>query len=561
MAELTTKVRDEAIERFKNERKAAQDYQIRRHIQWNENYKLYRDFVDINRLTQRQSVNIPLMKETIKTLLAGMDEAPDIYFVNLNNEKEKEYILNEFWLYDSDRVNLDGIDIQDKKNVLLYGRSFIKLNFIDGFEPEVLDIYDIIVDPKTNPLKLETARYLIHQNIFRPLEAILNNDKYTKEGKDKLKTYLYSKKGLIASGDNRVELEKKKERLRDMGAEDYSSIDDLLGGFDVIVSLCEHYTTEWNKEKKEFVRYVQVIAEDSSILFKDTLENVLGIKKWPFTTWTADIEVSDFWTDGEADVIRQINKVLNAWISQGIENRTYRNFGMNYYDASNAKGFNPKSFTPEPWGWYPVPGNPNEIIKRVDVLPLTDSIEDMRFLIGLAEKATGTPAEGKGVTEKKRVLLGELEIVVGKAMERIKGTAKFYRRARKELAEIWLAIIDANMINTETIKLFRTSYKGNIFIKDARPSDWRSKAGYRVRITSSSEQDTNNAQTLQRMLAVKNEFPNNPAVQRIFKKRLLEVMDISQEEIKEIMDYDKNVQAPQAPPLRTMPDMRLQIQQ
>jgi hypothetical protein len=30
------------------------------HSQWTENYQLYRDTVIINRLTQRQSVNVPL---------------------------------------------------------------------------------------------------------------------------------------------------------------------------------------------------------------------------------------------------------------------------------------------------------------------------------------------------------------------------------------------------------------------------------------------------------------------------------------------------------------------
>ena len=34
----------------------------RRHMQWTSNYDLHRDTVIINRLTQRQSVNVPYMK-------------------------------------------------------------------------------------------------------------------------------------------------------------------------------------------------------------------------------------------------------------------------------------------------------------------------------------------------------------------------------------------------------------------------------------------------------------------------------------------------------------------
>jgi hypothetical protein len=41
----------------------------RRHWQWTLNYELYRDTVIVNRLTQRQSVNVPCMKKTLKTYL------------------------------------------------------------------------------------------------------------------------------------------------------------------------------------------------------------------------------------------------------------------------------------------------------------------------------------------------------------------------------------------------------------------------------------------------------------------------------------------------------------
>jgi hypothetical protein len=38
----------------------------RRHDQWTTNDRLYRDTVITNRLTQRQIVNVPLMKATIR---------------------------------------------------------------------------------------------------------------------------------------------------------------------------------------------------------------------------------------------------------------------------------------------------------------------------------------------------------------------------------------------------------------------------------------------------------------------------------------------------------------
>src|SRR3990167_4056225 len=318
---------DPFLTKIQKEREAGFAYQKRRHEMWDENYTLYRDTVQINRLTQRQSVNIPLMKETIKTLLAEMDEAPDVVFEELDNDLEKEYVLNEYWSWNMDELNFEGMDMQDKKNVLLYGRSFMKLNFFDNkFDAEVLDIYDILVDPKTNPLNIESAKYLIHQNIFRSLKEILADEKYDEKAKEKLKEHFLFGEGLVIGDKNREALEVKKERMALMGSEDFADIDKLLAGGDTVISLSEYYTTEFEDDK--FIRYVAVLAEDNIVLYKEPLEKALGVDFWPFTTWAEDLEVSDIWSDGEADVVRTINKVLNAWFSQTIENRSYRNFGM-----------------------------------------------------------------------------------------------------------------------------------------------------------------------------------------------------------------------------------------
>jgi len=549
---------DPFITKLNSERKAGLDYRIRRHDMWTDNYTLFRDTVQTNRLTQRQSVNIPLMKETIKTLLSSVDEEPDIYFKELGNDLEKEYGLNEFWDWDMERIVFNNLDMQDKTNVLLYGRSFMKLNWLDGdFDAEVPDIFDVLVDPKTNPVNIESARYIIHQNIFRPLRSILENDKYNKEAKRKLKTYLMEKEGLLVSGENKEALENRKERLEEMGVEDNAPIDKLLAGGEVIVSLTEHFTTDWDDKKKDFVRYVAIIAEGDILLYKETLKEALGVDFWPFVSWSAEMDTIDFWTDGSADTIRTINKILNAWFSQGVENRTYRNFGMRFFDATK-KAFNPKSWTPEPWGFYPVPGNPNEILKEIEIPALNDSLDEIDYLIRLAEKTTATPAAEKGATEKRQITLGEVQLAVGKAQEIAKGMAKFYRRARKEFADKWLKLQEANA--SKKVKLFKTSYKGNVFMKEVNPSDWKSKAGYDIKITSSSEREQENLENIQKLMAVKGQMADNPVLTRIVSKKLMELVDLSSEEIKEVIDYEKNKpMMPQIP--EGTPPEALQLQQ
>src|SRR5258708_11159240 len=122
-------------------------YQQRRHEQWTENYQLYRDRVIINRLTQRQSINVPLIKGIIKTVLANTDEFPDIQFEELSNDKDKDIVFNELW---KDFVTTDKLeikDIVDKKQEFIYGKTWTKFNLIRGkITSEIKEVFDMLVD-------------------------------------------------------------------------------------------------------------------------------------------------------------------------------------------------------------------------------------------------------------------------------------------------------------------------------------------------------------------------------------------------------------------------------
>ena len=208
------------IERLKNELKIARDFQERRHLDWNENYELYRNKIKTNRLTQRQAVNIPLMKETIKTSLSKIDDAPNVDWKELRGEELKEIVYQEVWNDQFKKKKFEWIDIVDKKNVLLYGISTKKLNLgEEGVEVGVLDTFNVVYDPLINPIDIESARFIIHQNIFRSLREILADEKYTAEGKEELKKWSLSKEAIVQSQANKEELEKQQERLRAMGVD------------------------------------------------------------------------------------------------------------------------------------------------------------------------------------------------------------------------------------------------------------------------------------------------------------------------------------------------------
>src|SRR3990167_5554565 len=132
MAEFNIITPDPEMDMLANNKEGGLIYRERREEDWREIYTLYRDKPQVNRLIQRQSVNIPLMKTQMKTLLKDIDDMPVIQFENLDNDKQAELFKNKYWEYTGEQNNDELQDIVDKNLCLLYGRSFDQWQIVDG---------------------------------------------------------------------------------------------------------------------------------------------------------------------------------------------------------------------------------------------------------------------------------------------------------------------------------------------------------------------------------------------------------------------------------------------
>ncbi len=523
--------------KLQREKKAGYELQERKHEDWDGNYLLYRNKVKTNRLTQRQPVNIPLMKETIKTLLSRIDEMPEVDWKNLNGDQQKELIYQEVWNNNVKENNLELIDIIDKKNVLLYGLSVKKLNISDkGVDISVLDVYDILLDPLMNPWDIESARFIIHQNIFRNVRDILVDERYTKEGKEDLKIWADSPEGIVQGDVAKEQWEKKMERLKAMGV-DQGDFPYFAGG-DRIVNLTEHYTRTWNAKTNSFENRVVVYADDKIELLNETLMDLIGVDFWPFVLWSEDPETNDVYPDSVADLVRTPNKVLNVWFSQLIENRTLKNFQMHWFLPS--QGYTPQTYTPGPGMMLPAPPGDDisKVIKPVEVSGLDDTLEAINQVIHIVERGSGATAIEKGQPEAGQQTLGEINILVGKANERTVGMAKFYRLSWYESAWKWDALMQANA--PKLLKLFKIGRSGKAYPKSILQTDWIGE--YEPIVRSSSEQETETTKGIQKFMFLLSQFPNNIALKKVAQKRMLEMVDVTPEELREIEEAEKQAE-------------------
>ncbi len=521
------------------------NYQERRRPDWDETYQLYRDKVVINRLTQRQSVNVPMMKTACQTVLKSIDDMPLIEFENLDNDKEAQIFQNEYWKLIGIENKFEIQDIIDKKQEFLCGRTFDQWQIVDGkIKMTIQDPMDILVDRYVDPSNLHSSRFLIHTHIFVPLKSLENNKDYDQEAVARLKLWHATDQGLIKNNDNQKMLVEKNKRLSDLGVTDMYS--PILGETYVELSLHFVYIKKGDSEEQ---LYLFVECDDMEILMRKPLEEVIGKTKdnfwrnhFPYNSWASDVERVDFWSDGKGDIIRTPNKIVNSWLSQLVENRTLRNFGMHYFD-STVEGFTPQTYTPIPWGWYGVPGKPQDIIQKVDIPDLSESLDEMKFVMELVERATGATATQQGVQTERKLTLGEVQLALGQATEGVKSTSKFYTQVWKERAEMFLKLIEAASDKLDTVKIYKEGRNSkDIFTREIGPSDWMTKLGYRVKIWSQDEKKNKDTESLNRLNLAKVSMPDNPKLSDVYQRKLLEFADLTPDDINQILDYEKKKQ-------------------
>lgn len=534
-----------------NNKESGYNYRYRRQEDWFENYTLYRDRIITNRLTQRQSVNIPLMKTSVRTLLKDVDDMPVLYFENLDNDKQAELFKNEYWKLTVKDNRMDLQDIIDKRQVFLFGRSFDQWQIVDGrVKMTVQDPQDILVSRYTDPFNIHSSRFLIHTHIFVPLSSLERNPDYNKAEVDKLKKFYATTLGLVKLDDNLGMYEEKKKKMEAMG--DYDMDSPILG--ETYVELALHFVYDTREGSDEEELFLKVEAEGTALLMSKPLAGKDGVigdtvddywkTHFPYNSWADDLERQDFWSDSVADIIRTPNKIINSFISQLVENRTLRNFGMKYYDATleNDGVWEPPVVNPLPGAWIPLPGKPQDVFQSVEVPDLSESLDEITFLIEMAQKASGATSTQQGAINTRQVTLGEVKLALSEAQDRVKGMSKFYTPAWEQRGEMFLKLIEAGADKLDAVTIEKKGRNTDkIYTRDVEPKDWRSKLGYRCRVWSQDEKDAQDSDRLQKLNAVKTFMPNNAKLDEIYKRKLLEFVDLTPDEVNDVMQEEENL--------------------
>ncbi|MDE1866720.1 MAG: hypothetical protein KGI08_03290 [Thaumarchaeota archaeon] len=527
-------------------------FRRRRHPDWNDNYTLFRDKIQLNRLTQRQSVNIPLMKYSLKTLLKDIDDAPMLYFSNLDNDDQAEVFFNEYWKHVKDESKTTIQDIVDKMQVLLYGRSFKALNIINGlFTWEVVAPEDILIDRFVNPANIDSARFICREHIYKPLSSLTTNPIWDVAAVKQLQERYAGAKGIVQTEQNYLDWIERQKKLQALG--DIYAFNPILG--ETYVELNEWQIKMFDPRIGEDRIHYVVTADATEILFHDLLENVIGDTRdhywrnhFTISSWASEVDRTDVWSDGVADTLRTPNKIANAWFSQLVENRTLRSFGMNIFNSSlSEEGFAPQTLEPIPWGWYGIPvpegSKLGDVYQHLELPDLEDSKADIEFLLQICEKASAATTFQQGESAPQTITLGEVQLLLKNAQERVKAMAVFYTDSWKEFGVKFTKLLEASPHLLDAVRIHK---KGRLTNKNytavISPKDYLTNEGYEVQVEMMSEKESNDQDALQWLNASKAAMPGNQIVDETYKRKLLERAKLTPDQIVEALKQDKQQQ-------------------
>jgi hypothetical protein len=105
-----------------------------------------------------------------------------------------------------------------------------------------------------------------------------------------------------------------------------------------------------------------------------------------------------------------------------------------------------------------------------------------------------------------------------------------------ETAVKWDGLMQAN--SPKSLKLYKQGKSGKMYENIVMTSDWKSDTGYEPQVRSSSEQETESIKSIQKFQFIMSQFPQNAELRKIAQKRMLEVVDLTPEELKRVEEEE-----------------------
>lgn len=310
MAVIRKELRDKLSAQAINEIQFARNYKQGKIGEWKKNEDMYyaKKFKSKD---ARANVELARMQEFVHTILSKIDNPLTFKYIKRKEAQVKRVaMLNSLREYEKGQDNWDIKDIVGKKQVIIYGRAIYSYSASsdDGYKSNLqnIDVYDFLIDPSVGGIDMEKASYMGNYNIIKTKAELEQGVKDKLYIKDVVKLLVQS--GGTANEKSQEETNKQSRVF------------------------AQNTTTEKeqaNKDRYEFwqwvntfegKRYYLLMDNNGNVIRAELLEDMFASNLWPYWSYAAFMDLTEFWTPSYCDYAREIFMAQATTINQMLDN-------------------------------------------------------------------------------------------------------------------------------------------------------------------------------------------------------------------------------------------------
>ena len=508
-----------------NEIDIARTYKNGKVKSWQSNESMYYGIKETSE-DSRANISLGRMQEFVHTLLSKIDNPLVFKFTKRKpSQLSRVELLNSLRRFDADRNFWDLKDIVGKKQGIIYGRAiyaYYASSDKGTYESnlENVDVYDFLIDPSCGGIDIENAFFMGRWGVVKTIKQL----------KDGVKNKIYNKEAvsrLIESGGNSTE-ENQEEINKRSRSYDQETIGDKENNNHNKFKLWEWFTTF------EGERYYILMDNSGQWIRCEKLSDMFSCNTWPFWTWAAFPDLTEFWTPSYCDYARDLFLAQDASIGQMLDNADAINKPMRAVDVSAIDDVTKLKYRKD--GIIPVKKGVdiNRAYQTVITPSINTPIQVFEILEGIQEKASGVTAQAKGTSDEK----GKVGIYQGNEAaiaDRFGLLNKSYSFGYKRFAKLYENGVKDHLIKKIAIEILGPN---GVEVKQISKRDLYKKGDeYGITVEASNAEMMASKQDRNEKLAFLASEVNNPMInkKKSFEMRAL-ISGLSEEDVRQLLD-------------------------
>lgn len=398
---MDKETQDKIVTQSLKEISFARRYKQGKVTNWNKNEEMY---YGRKRLSTESRANVDLgrMQEFVHTLLSKIDNPLIFKFVKRKEAQIKRVRrLNALRETDAKSDNWDIKDLVGKKQGIIYGRAIYSYyaDSIDKmYKPHLgnVDVYDFLVDPSAGGIDLENGSYCGDYGVVIPRAELEKDSKAGKESYYIIEAVKELLAGVANATDQPQEETNKRVRQYGQGTWGQKQIQDPDK-----FKFWRWFTTFEGK------RYYLLLQERAgrAILVKPLTEVFTATRKFPkgpfpYWTWAAFPDLTEFWTPSYCDYVREIFMAQNVNINQMLDNAEAINKPQKVVNVNAIENLAELKYRRD--GTIKVKNDidANKAVQFISPAPIQTPIMVFNTLEAIQEKASGVTSGAKGVSDE-----------------------------------------------------------------------------------------------------------------------------------------------------------------